>query len=152
MRLEQLVFPHSPARGRSQQARGESGRTAAIDPALRGLVRRTGSSGNGWRYWGYHARRGKTHGRRCRQLKGPELSEKMKLAPQVGFEPTSLRLTVAAPGEHGDDDGPPFGGGVYGGGEHTQADADGAAEEGERDGFGEELDTDVAFGGSEGSA
>ena len=59
---------------------------------------------------------------------------------------------AAAPGEHGDDDGPPFGGGVYGGGEHTQADADGAAEEGERDGFGEELDTDVAFGGSEGSA
>src|ERR1039457_308115 len=94
MRLEQLVFPHSPARGRSQQARGESGRTAAIDPALRGLVRRTGSSGNGWRYWGYHARRGKTHGRRCRQLKGPELSEKMKLAPQVGFEPTTLRLTA----------------------------------------------------------
>src|ERR1017187_4429525 len=94
MRLEQLVFPHSPARGRSQQARAESGRTAAIDPALRGLVRRTGSSGNGWRYWGYHARRGKTHGRRCRQLKGPELSEKMKLAPQVGFEPTTLRLTA----------------------------------------------------------
>ena len=36
--------------------------------------------------------------------------------------------------------------------EGAGSDADGAADEGEQDGFGEELDADVAFGGAEGAA
>jgi hypothetical protein len=42
-----------------------------------------------------------------------------------------------------------FGMGVDGGGEGARADANCAPEKGEEDGFGEELDADVSFGGTE---
>src|SRR5205807_2454231 len=52
------------------------------------------------------------------------------------------------PGQSGDDDGPVLGGGIDGGGKHTGSDTDDAAEEGEQDSFEEELDADVALGGT----
>jgi hypothetical protein len=51
----------------------------------------------------------------------------------------------AGPRERGDDEGPTFGVGVDAGGCRA---ADRAAQEGEQDGFGEELDADVSFGGT----
>src|SRR5437660_12854371 len=53
------------------------------------------------------------------------------------------------PGQSGDDDGPVLGGGIDGGGKHTGSDTDDAAEEGEQDSFEEELDADVALGGTQ---
>ena len=41
---------------------------------------------------------------------------------------------------------------VHSGGQRPQADASGAADESEEDGFGEELDPDVTFGGAQGAA
>ena len=60
------AFGHSPAQGRSQQGRGENVRAEAIAPALRDPVRRIGSSGSAWRYWGYYAGRGRAHQGRAR--------------------------------------------------------------------------------------
>ena len=88
------AFGHSPAPWRSPEGRGENGCARASEPSLRTAARRRGSFGTGWRYWGYCARRGRAHGWRWRQLLGTELSEKQELAPQVGLEPTTLRLTA----------------------------------------------------------
>ena len=57
-----------------------------------------------------------------------------------------------AQAEDGDDHRPALGVGVDHGGEHAQSDADGAPQEGQEDGFGKELDADMALGGSEGAA
>src|SRR5262249_42973430 len=59
---------------------------------------------------------------------------------------------AAGPGEGRDDDGPVLGGGGDGGGGRARGDPGQAAEDGEQDGFGQELDPDLPLGGAEGTA
>jgi signal transduction histidine kinase len=58
----------------------------------------------------------------------------------------------AGPGDGRDDDSPMFEMGVEGGRCRAEPDADDAAQEREEQGFGEELDADVAFGGAQRAA
>jgi hypothetical protein len=58
----------------------------------------------------------------------------------------------AAPGQRRDNDGPAFGVGIDGCGRHTDGDPGRAAGQGEQDGLGQELDADVALGGTQGPA
>ena len=78
-----------------------------------------------------------------------------RAARRAGRSPATAPMAMAAakPPAHasgGDDDRPVLGGGVDGGGGRAGADPDGAAEEGQQDGLGEELDPDVASGGAQG--
>src|ERR1700722_652734 len=54
---------------------------------------------------------------------------------------------TSAPGNGGDGDEFVCGGGVDGGGKGARSDAGGPSDDGQEDGFGEELDADVALGG-----
>ena len=56
---------------------------------------------------------------------------------------------AAGPGLGRDDDGPALGVGVDGHGDPASDDPGGAADQGEQDGFGQELDPDVAAGGAQ---
>src|SRR6516165_5720099 len=58
---------------------------------------------------------------------------------------------AAGPGGGGDDDGPVLGGGINGGGGRAGRDPGGAAEDGEQDGFGQELGADLPPGSAEGT-
>ena len=53
-----------------------------------------GSLGKLWRNWGYLARLRQARAERWRQQRGSRGSERNSLAPQVGLEPTTLRLTA----------------------------------------------------------
>ena len=88
------------ASGRSPERRRSQAKGAAEDSpepsttTLRGRNERTGSSGNVWRNWGYLAGLRQAQKDRWRQPTGRWRSEGNNLAPQVGFEPTTLRLTA----------------------------------------------------------
>src|ERR1700691_5172597 len=62
------------------------------------------------------------------------------------------RSQAASPGLRRDDDGLPVGAGVGGGGGRTGGDADDTARQGQQDRFGQELGTDLASGGAQGTA
>jgi hypothetical protein len=85
---------HSPGRRRSRAQVRPRPLTEPTTTVLRSRKERTGSSGNVWRNWGYLAELRQGWANRWRQQMGRLRSEKKNLAPQVGFEPTTLRLTA----------------------------------------------------------
>ena len=85
---------YSPWRRRRRVEAYRRGLTGPPTTVLRGRKERTGSSGNVWRNWGYLARLRKAQEDRWRQQQGRLGSERNSLAPQVGLEPTTLRLTA----------------------------------------------------------
>jgi hypothetical protein len=84
----------SPERRRSLAEARWRGLTEPTTTVLRGRNERKGSSGNVWRNWGYLAERRQGWADRWRQPTGRWRSERNSLAPQVGLEPTTIRLTA----------------------------------------------------------
>src|SRR5713101_1470005 len=95
MRNALTTCGHSPEKRRIQAKWYRRGLTEASTTTLRRRKRRTGSAGNVCRNWGYPAALLHAQGDRWRQPKGSPGSERNSLAPQVGLEPTTLRLTAA---------------------------------------------------------
>ena len=84
----------SPERRRSPAEVRRRRLTGPTTTVLRGRNERIGSSGNAWRNWGYLAGLRQARKERWRQPRGRWRSERNSLAPRVGFEPTTLRLTA----------------------------------------------------------
>jgi hypothetical protein len=84
----------SPERRRSQAEVRRRGLTGPPTTVLGGREERIGTSGNLWWNWGYLAGLRQAQKNRWRQPTGRWRSERDNLAPQVGLEPTTLRLTA----------------------------------------------------------